>query len=290
MSKNPHKKVRRPAAPGQAHVGKAQAAPDRWVALLALLGMLLTAYLTFTALSDGLPAFCTQDSSCDLIQHSRWSRIFGVPLALWGFALYAVLAFSAWRLPAKLQRWSRLWLVALVGLAISLYMTLIGWLELDAFCVWCLLSLALLAAIFVRLTLAPTKPLSPGDWRHWLIRGGLAALVAVVSLHLYYSDLLAPREDPRMQALASHLERSGAKFYGAFWCPTCQEQKRLFGPSAKRLPYVECSPDGKKGLLVRACVDAEVKGYPTWVIRGRHYQQLLSPEELARYSRFKETQ
>lgn len=290
MSKNTHKKARRATASAQGHVGKSQSAPDRLVAILALLGMLLTGYLTFTALSDGLPAFCGQDSSCDLIQQSRWSRIFGVPLALWGFALYAVLAFTAWRLPAKLQRWARLWLVALVGLAISLYMTAIGWLELDAFCVWCLLSLALLAAIFVRLSLAPTKPLSPGDWRHWLIRGGLAALVAVVSLHLYYSDLLAPREDPRMQALADHLERSGAKFYGAFWCPTCQEQKRLFGPSAKRLPYVECSPDGKKGLLVRACVDANVKGYPTWVIRGRHYQQLLSPEELARYSRFKEAQ
>lgn len=203
MSKNPHKKVRRPAATSRANVGKAQTAPDRWVAILALLGMLLTAYLTFTALSDGLPAFCTQDSSCDLIQHSRWSRIFGVPLALWGFALYAVLAFSAWRLPAKLQRWARLWLVALVGLAISLYMTLIGWLELDAFCIWCLLSLALLAAIFIRLSLAPTKILSLSDWRHWLIRGGLAALIAVASLHLYYSDLLAPREDPRTQALAT---------------------------------------------------------------------------------------
>jgi uncharacterized membrane protein len=288
MSKKNHKKVRRAAAADQGQVGNSQAAPDRLVALLALLGMLLTGYLTFTALSDGLPAFCTQDSSCDLIQQSRWSRIFGVPLALWGFALYAVLAFSAWRLPAKLQRWARLWLVALVGLAISLYMTVIGWLELDAFCVWCLLSLALLAAIFVRLSVAPTKSLSAGEWRHWLVRGGLAALIAVASLHLYYSDLLAPREDPRMQALASHLERSGAKFYGAFWCPTCQEQKRLFGPSAKRLPYVECTPDGSKGVLARACIEENISGYPTWIIRGRRYPQLLDVEELARYSRFKE--
>lgn len=285
--KNTHKKIRRPAASVHAHSEKMPAVTDWWVVILALGGMLLTGYLTFTALSDGLPAFCTQDSSCDLIQRSPWSRVLGVPLALWGFALYAVLAFSAWRLPAKLQRWRRLWLITLVGLAISLYLTLIGWFELAAFCLWCLLSLALLAAIFVRLSLQRSKSVVGNESRRWLMHSGLTVLIALAALHLYYSDLLAPREDPQLQALASHLQDSGAKFYGAFWCPTCQEQKRLFGASAKRLPYVECSPDGRKGLLVRACVEANVTGYPTWVIRGRRYQQMLSLEELTRYSRFK---
>ncbi len=56
---------------------------------------------------------------------------------------------------------------------------------------------------------------------------------------------------------------SGAKFYGTFWCPHCQNQKKMFGTSAKLLPYTECStPDGKGTLPV--CTEAEIKSYPTW--------------------------
>lgn len=56
---------------------------------------------------------------------------------------------------------------------------------------------------------------------------------------------------------------SGATFYGTFWCPHCQNQKAMFGSSAKLLPYVECStPDGKSQLPI--CTEAGIEGYPTW--------------------------
>jgi thiol-disulfide isomerase/thioredoxin len=60
------------------------------------------------------------------------------------------------------------------------------------------------------------------------------------------------------------IQESGATFYGAFWCPHCQDQKRLFGrKSAELLPYVECSlPDGSG--QTDTCADAEIEGYPTW--------------------------
>lgn len=64
--------------------------------------------------------------------------------------------------------------------------------------------------------------------------------------------------------LATCLKDSGAKFYGAFWCPHCQATKAMFGKSVKKLPYIECSaPDGKSQLQV--CKDAGIDGYPTWV-------------------------
>ncbi len=68
----------------------------------------------------------------------------------------------------------------------------------------------------------------------------------------------------KYDTFAQCLSNSGAKFYGAFWCPHCQATKALFGKSAKLLPYVECSkPDGKGQLPV--CTDAKIDGYPTWV-------------------------
>lgn len=69
--------------------------------------------------------------------------------------------------------------------------------------------------------------------------------------------------DPRI-AFAQCLSDSGAKFYGAFWCPHCQSQKRAFGSKAtKSLPYIECSTADGKGQT-QACKDAGVQSYPTW--------------------------
>lgn len=55
----------------------------------------------------------------------------------------------------------------------------------------------------------------------------------------------------------------GATFFGAFWCPHCQDQKALFGNSAKLLPYKECStPNGQGQLAV--CDEEGISSYPTW--------------------------
>lgn len=73
---------------------------------------------------------------------------------------------------------------------------------------------------------------------------------------------------------------SGATFYGAYWCPHCQAQKKLFNNS-KKLPYVECStPDGKGQLPI--CIDKEITGYPTWVFAdGSRENGELTFEKLA---------
>lgn len=84
-----------------------------------------------------------------------------------------------------------------------------------------------------------------------LVIGGVAWLV------------VAPSKPGKLDAFASCLKDSKAVFYGAFWCSHCQNQKALFGSSAKLLPYVECSTlDGKSQLPI--CTEAKVTGYPTW--------------------------
>lgn len=67
----------------------------------------------------------------------------------------------------------------------------------------------------------------------------------------------------KLDEFAQCLKDKGTVFYGAFWCPHCQNQKAMFGKSAKLLPYVECStPDGKSQLQI--CKDKNIAGYPTW--------------------------
>lgn len=67
----------------------------------------------------------------------------------------------------------------------------------------------------------------------------------------------------KYDTFAMCLKEKGAVFYGAFWCPHCQKQKKLFGSSAKLLPYVECSTPNAMDT-VQICKDKNIEGYPTW--------------------------
>lgn len=68
----------------------------------------------------------------------------------------------------------------------------------------------------------------------------------------------------KLDTFAQCIADKGATFYGAYWCPHCQAQKRMFGASAKLLPYVECSTADGQGQLP-ICTEKEVQQYPTWV-------------------------
>lgn len=80
---------------------------------------------------------------------------------------------------------------------------------------------------------------------------------------------------------ATCLADRGATFYGAFWCPHCKEQKKMFGSSQQYLNYVECStPDGQGTTQI--CKDKNVTGYPTWDFAdGTRENGTLSLEALA---------
>ena len=79
---------------------------------------------------------------------------------------------------------------------------------------------------------------------------------------------------------AQCLSDAGAKFYGAYWCPHCQDQKKIL-KNSKMLPYIECStPDGKG--QVKVCIDAKITGYPTWDFAdGSRIDKELTLKELS---------
>ncbi len=260
--------------------------PDGVVLGLAGLGLLITAYLTGSAWIGRVPAFCAEGTGCALVQQSQWSSLLGLPIALWGFLLFALIAVFAYQASSRLKRWRRLWVVAVFGASISLYLNAVVGFALGSYCVWGLLLLATLSAILFAVWLR--RPVSaPGmGWTPWLLRSGSLGLVAVLALHLYASDLLSRPESPRLAALATHLEASGARYYGASWCPACQNQHRIFGAAWERLPYVECSPRGRGTPMAAVCANAGITSYPTWIIGNRRYEEVISAEELALLSGF----
>jgi glutaredoxin len=85
-------------------------------------------------------------------------------------------------------------------------------------------------------------------------------------------------------ALVEHLVKSGAKFYGAYWCSHCTKQKSMFGAvAAAKLPYVECAKDGENSQR-QLCKDLNIRMFPTWSIDGKMVEGTRELKEIAERS------
>jgi uncharacterized membrane protein/thiol-disulfide isomerase/thioredoxin len=264
----------------------ARTAPN-WILFgLALVGMALTAYLTVSALKGHAVAGCTTGSACDVVLGSRWSKLLGLPTSFWGFLAYAALAGIAFVKRADIH-WKLAWIVALFGVLYSCYLTAIALFELKAACPYCLSSLVLMIAILGTVAYQRPPGLVKFSWTTWTLKTVFASLALLLLIHFGYTATWSVAFDPaKLPALAEHLTKTDAKFYGASWCPHCKDQKRMFAAAADSLPYVECSPLGRGSPEAAVCQAMNIQGYPTWIINGHRYEGVLKPEELARFSGF----
>jgi len=90
------------------------------------------------------------------------------------------------------------------------------------------------------------------------------------------------KKDGKYAQLAQCLTEKGVKMYGAFWCPHCNDQKKIFGDDWQYIVYIECDERGENANR-QACVDAGVGSYPTWVLPGQDpIVGAATPEELAK--------
>lgn len=262
---------------------------DNWLFGLVLAGLALTSYLTFTAWFGELPAFCGAASDCDLVQQSRWSTLLGAPIAFWGLLTYALLAHLTWRLRTRPSSWQAGLIVVVIGAAVSWYLTAVSMFVIEALCIYCLSSFGIMNALLILMLVRRPAHMPEHTWANSLPTPLGSSLVIVLVLSLHYSGLFDPAagpEKPHIKALAIHLRDSGARFYGTYWCPSCQRQKAMFEASVDRLPYIECTPNGRGGLINLACVTNDIKDYPTWIIGGRRHSGIVALDELARLSAF----
>lgn len=269
-------------------MSNASPATQNWpLFALSAIGIALTAYILWTdSVGDHLRG-CSVGSGCDIVLSSRWARLMGAPTAFWGFLSYATLAGLALRW--RPRRWRLAWAVAVFGFLYSAYLTTVSLTILEAACPYCLTSLTLMTVLAGVTTFQ--RPELPGfSWQRTAgtVVGGAAAFILVA--HLNYTGVLGEppaTEDAWAKALAIHLSNSGAKMYGASWCPHCQQQKAMFGLSSNRLPYVECSTGSQGSTQTAICRNLNITIYPTWIIDGRRTEEVMSLQQLAEATGFK---
>ncbi|MDJ0701679.1 MAG: vitamin K epoxide reductase family protein [Leptolyngbyaceae cyanobacterium MO_188.B28] len=283
----------------------------RWsrllIAAIASIGAAGTAYLTIVKFLGGSAACPT--SGCDLVLTSRYATVFGLPLTLFGCLAYlsmGILAVSPLginpdqnkELRQKLESWT--WLLLFIGsvsmAVFSGYLMYILTSEIKAACLYCIAS-ALFTVSMLALTLFGRRWEDVGQ----LLFVGVISLVVVLTgtLAIYApsdggtaSSIPGEAGNPITTssgqaelALADHLTESGAKMYGAWWCPHCHDQKQLFGKEAsKKIPYIECDSQGQNPQTELCRSIDEVRGYPTWEINGQFYSGSQALDTLANVS------
>ncbi|MBI1723255.1 MAG: vitamin K epoxide reductase family protein [Gemmatimonadetes bacterium] len=123
------------------------------VAVLALVGLLLSTYLLLYKLGFTGPLVCGAGGSCERVQTSQWGVFLGLPVAAYGVGGYlAILGVALlglqerWQDRAEPTRWLA-WLSG-AGLAFTVYLKYLELFRIHAVCRWCVVSAVLITAIF----------------------------------------------------------------------------------------------------------------------------------------------
>jgi uncharacterized membrane protein len=279
------------------------------MAAIAAIGVLETAYLTIAKFTTG--SVICPTSGCDKVLNSPYATAFGVvPLSLLGCLAYLSIAILALApksvnpdtnkgLYSQLENrtWQGLFVITAAMVIFSSYLMYLMAFEIQELCIYCISSAIFSLSLFAIVLVGHEWE----DLGQLVFTGLLVAMVSSIGALGLYNSVKAPvtvstpgimpplvttTSGPAEIALARYLTQIGAKEYGAYWCPHCHDQKMLFGKeAAKLINYFECDPEGQNSRAeICQAAAANLKGFPTWEIKGQFYSGTQSLEKLAEFS------
>ncbi|HZP18095.1 MAG TPA: vitamin K epoxide reductase family protein [Terriglobales bacterium] len=121
----------------------------RAIAVLAIAGVAVSAVSLYHHHGTSKTSYCDigESFNCDLVNRSAYSTVAGVPVALVGIVGYLLILSLATVYREKAETRLLLLLASSGGLGFAAYLTYIEARILRAWCILCLSSLALIAAI-----------------------------------------------------------------------------------------------------------------------------------------------
>ncbi len=103
-------------------------------------------------------------------------------------------------------------------------------------------------------------------------------VVAAAIISAFFVRIPKDTSLDKLNAFAKCLTEKGAVMYGAYWCPHCQNQKKMFGDAVKFIRYVECTKEPK------LCTKNNIQAFPTWILPGDI--RLVGTQELETLAKF----
>jgi uncharacterized membrane protein len=129
---------------------------DKWLyrvsAILVIVGLLVSIYMTIYKITSN-DAMCLGSGECSTVNASRYSEVYGIPVAAVGVAGYLAILLVHWfEQRDKFFEKNGLMLIfgmALAGFLFTVYLIYVEFAILQALCPFCLASQAAMSVIFV---------------------------------------------------------------------------------------------------------------------------------------------
>ena len=123
------------------------------------------------------------------------------------------------------------------------------------------------------------QELQPPDYGKMLRKVGVAVLIVAAFATAFF--LGTRKRVSRLDAFAKCISSKGAKMYGLYWCPHCEEQKEMFESAFQYVNYTECGIKGEH-KETPSCQAAGVKNFPTWeFVSGERHEGAMPLPVLA---------
>lgn len=232
---------------------------------LSILGIFIMAYLVKVGYGAGDTSFCDlgEGLSCDLVNKSKYAKVFGIPLSGMGVLYFVWVLFIALR-SYKPESLEKVALVSIIMLVPSLYLSI--WVEyfvLESFCILCETSKVLMALILVVAFFA----LRPKKVAGKQIVGAL--IVGALLIGISYISTSSSDPGKKYDEFAQCLASKNYVMLGSATCSSCLKQRDMFGEAMRFIEEIECDPrnadNAEEKKEVQFCATFQIRKTPTWV-------------------------
>lgn len=258
-----------------------------YIAVAALISTVLSVYLLGDHINDEEGSFCDMGElfSCTKVRRSKFSELFGVPIATFGILynvvtlLVAIAGSKTLDEPLESSKYTAaLFYWSLAGTGFVFYLIFAECI-IGAICPVCTLVHVIHALIqyfsyrmfgLLSLRSRPSLPQNAWDMRHWFFLIGLtgAGLILVSNVGPLAPIPLREINNPTFPQCVTE---KGWVMLGLTGCSWCQRQKLSFGNTFEHIRFIDCH--------IESCEAYKLTGYPTWL-------QLKNDQEVARWSGF----
>lgn len=277
---------------------------------LSILSVIILSYLLenhYAAPISGSVCDFTENISCSIVNTSRFSEVFHVPIALLGIIWFLFLIYMCRKLNKEDHYIDAIFLWNVVGVIFVIYF-IRAEMILKTLCPLCTvvhliiaINLAISFIVYwiisfilytehskvhrIRFSLSYFRTFFQ-RFRPLLIAFALVMIVAFAAFNILDAQQKIPPQ--QLDAFAQCITDKSINMYSSFRCTYCAKTKEMFGYSFEYINEVECHPQGPNSQYQR-CNEKNIEGTPTWImepdgVEVKRRAGFLSLEELAQFS------
>jgi len=179
--------------------------------VISLAGLFVSTYLLITYLTNA-PIVCGASHGCDIVRTSEWAKSFGLPRPLLGVVFYGgIIALLIFRTAysAFQTRWAyRIMMIGVtIGVVESAFLTFVQWIDIKAFCIWCIASAVFAVVLFILAFWDKPTELASHTSAKELMFHFIALVVAFILGAIGIFFLTTPRTDGELPVITPIPER-----------------------------------------------------------------------------------